>query len=155
MAAVSAQKKRIDDLEKTSEAIRRGGPIELDPLDAIDVDMDMDFDDAPRVPKPVPAPVSVGVRPAPRPAPLPVSVSASASAMNELGGLSEQKLQVLHKVYVDAKKRTGESSSLTLEGLRAQVAKQVPAIRAKHNCEAVDFKVVLKDGKAMLKAIPK
>jgi hypothetical protein len=122
----------------------RGGHA-IDALDSIDVDMD-GFDE--------PAPV---VRPvAPRPAaPRPVVPVPIAAAANDLGGLSEQKLQQLHKVYVDARKRTGEASSLTLEALRAQVAKQVPVIRAKHNCEAVDFKVVLKDGKAMLKAIPK
>lgn len=122
-------------------------PLTLDPLDAIDVDMD-GFDE------PAPAPKPVAPRPAPRPVAAPAPVPLAAAA-NDLGGLSEQKLQQLHKVYVDAKKRTGEASSLTLEALRAQVAKQVPVIRAKHNCEAVDFKVVLKDGKAMLKAIPK
>jgi len=128
------------------------GPVALDPLDAIDVDMD-GFDDD-EISRPAAKPAPVAPKPVPRPVPAAVPM-ASTAAMNDLGGLSEQKLQQLHKVYVDAKKRTGEASTLTLEGLRAQVAKQVPTIRAKHNCEGVDFKVVLKDGKAMLKAIPK
>jgi hypothetical protein len=142
-----ARKRDAQLAEQQQQAPQRTAPqpLALDPLDAIDVDMD-GFDEAVAAPKPA-AP-----RPAPRPAAAPVPM---VSAANELGGLSEQKLQQLHKVYVDAKKRTGEASTLTLEALRAQVAKQVPVIRAKHNCEAVDFKVVLKDGKAMLKAIPK
>ena len=97
-------------------------------------------------------------RPAP-PKPRPVSPKSPAppppSAAVAAGGISEQKLAQLHKVYIEAKRRTGEQSNLTLDALRAQVAKQVPVIQAKHGCEKVDFKVVLKDGKAMLKAIPK
>ena len=129
------------------------GPIAIDPFDAIDVDMD-GFDDD-EISRPAPKPVPLAPKPVPRPVAVSAGPSASTAAMNDLGGMSDQKLQQLHKVYVDAKKRTGEGSSLTLEALRAQVARQVPTIRAKHNCEAVDFKVVLKDGKAMLKAIPK
>ena len=71
------------------------------------------------------------------------------------GGPSDQQLQKLYKVYIDAKKRTGESTSLSFDALREQIAKQVPTIRQKHNCEFVDFKVVLREGKAMLKAVPK
>jgi hypothetical protein len=117
----------------------------LDPLDAVDVDMgSFDDDEAPAKPQQKPAP-----RPAPKSQPTAAPPPANAS------GMSEAKLQQLHKVYLEAKKRTGEQSNLTLDALRAQVAKQVPVIQAKHNCQQVDFKVVLKDGKAMLKAIPK
>ena len=137
-------------------------------LDGLAVDVDMGFDDddldvapkpAPR-PAPSPAPQNV-VRPVPRPAAgsnagsNAAAAASSAPPSSTLGGLSEQKLQQLHKVYVEAKRRTGEQSNLTLDALRAQVAKQVPAIQQKHGCQQVDFKVVLKDGKAMLKAIPK
>ena len=69
--------------------------------------------------------------------------------------LSDGRMQALYSVYMQAKKRTGEESNLTYDALVQQLKKQVPAIKAKHNCESVEFKVVLKDGKAMLKAIPK
>lgn len=80
-----------------------------------------------------------------------------AAASSAAGGeaISEQRLKQLYDVYMQAKRRTGETSSLTLEALKRQIDKQVPAIRARHNCERVEFKVVLKDGKAMLKAVPK
>lgn len=131
-------------------------PRPVSSLDDLAVDVDMGFDDedldAPK-PAPKPAPAANVPRPAPRPAAAAAPMTSPSSAT--LGGLSEQKLQQLHKVYVEAKRRTGEQSNLTLDALRAQVAKQVPAIQQKHGCQQVDFKVVLKDGKAMLKAIPK
>lgn len=125
-------------------------------FDDLAVDVDMGFDDDELRPA-----AAAPVRPAapanvPRPAPRPVAAAAPPSSSGPAaGGISEQKLQQLHKVYIEAKRRTGEQSNLTLDALRAQVAKQVPVIQQKHNCQQVDFKVVLKDGKAMLKAIPK
>jgi len=132
-----------------------------DPVDSIDVDMDQFNEDSlPGVSGLAPPAGANGngaPKPAPpKPAPRPTQPAATASKPGgDLGGLSEQRLQQLYKVYMDAKKRTGEASNLSFEALRTQIAKQVPQIRQKHNCEQVDFKVVLKDGKAMLKAIPK
>lgn len=88
-----------------------------------------------------PEPAARGPRPAPS--------SSSEDA------LSDDRVRRLYNVYMQAKKRTGEATNLTYESLRAQLEKQVPAIKAKHNCASVDFKVVMKDGKAMLKAVPK
>ncbi len=131
-----------------------------DPLDSIDLDMNS-FDDEPpaaapakpAAPKPQPRPAVAAA--APRPANGGGGGGGSGVGGGDLGGLSEQRLQMLYKVYMDAKKRTGEASNLSVDALRSQIAKQVPQIRQKHGCEQVDFKVVLKDGKAMLKAIPK
>lgn len=71
------------------------------------------------------------------------------------GSMSDDKMRRLYDVYMQAKKRTGEKTNLSYEGLAAQINKQIPALKAKHKCKDVEFKVVLKDGKAMLKAIPK
>lgn len=133
----------------------------VDSMEGFDVDIGgFDDDDAGPAPAPrpaVPRPQPAAPRPSPPSPPPPAQRPAAAAspAGGDLGGLSEARLQQLHKVYVDAKRRTGEQSSLTLDALRQQVARQVPAIRQKHGCEQVDFKVVLKDGKAILKAIPK
>ena len=71
-------------------------------LDAIDVDLD-GFDDDPLPAAPPPP------RPAPRPAaPAPRPQAPTPATAGDLGGLSEARLQQLHKVYVDAKRRTGE-----------------------------------------------
>ena len=79
----------------------------------------------------------------------------SRSAGDGDGGMGDDKMKRLYSVYMQAKKRTGESSNLSYDGLKKQLAKQIPKIKQKHGCEQVDFKVVLKNGKAMLKAVPK
>jgi hypothetical protein len=94
----------------------------------------------------------VGSKPSPKPVPAPIAGPASA---NGGGGMNDQSSKRLYDVYMQAKKRTGENSSLTMEALKKQIEKQIPQIKAKHNCNNVEFKVVLKDGKAMLKAVPK
>lgn len=87
------------------------------------------------------------------------SVAAAArgqSAANGGGqGMTDERMRRLYNVYMQAKKRTGERSNISFESLKAQLSKQIPAIQKKHNCKSVDFKVVLKNGKAMLKAVPK
>jgi hypothetical protein len=91
----------------------------------------------------------VGGKQVPRPVPAPVAGAGGGGAMND------QSIKRLYDVYMQAKKRTGENSSLTMEALKKQIEKQIPQIKAKHKCDNVEFKVVLKDGKAMLKAVPK
>ncbi len=71
------------------------------------------------------------------------------------GGMTDERMRRLYNVYMQAKKRTGERSNISFESLKAQLDKQIPAIKKKHNCQNVDFKVVLKNGKAMLKAVTK
>ncbi|MFZ9886947.1 MAG: MXAN_5187 C-terminal domain-containing protein [Myxococcota bacterium] len=83
------------------------------------------------------------------------SASAPAAAPPPAAAADDEKLRRLYNVYMQAKKRTGEASNLSLDGLRRQLEKQIPLIKQKHKCNEVDFKVVLKDGKAMLKAVPK
>lgn len=79
----------------------------------------------------------------------------AASADGGGGGVDDEKMRRLYNVYMQAKKRTGEQTNLSLDGLKRQLEKQIPAIKQKHGCKDVDFKVVLKNGKAMLKAVPK
>lgn len=133
-------------LAETLANAKRPSP---DSLDALDVDVGS-FDDDAVASLPPQRPVSPT---APARAPAPTTMPRPQAAAGD--GMSEQRLRQLYDVYMQAKKRTGESSSLTMEGLRRQIDKQIPAIKEKHKCAAVDFKVVLKDGKAMLKAVPK
>jgi hypothetical protein len=110
-----------------------------------DVDMSAGEDSGFGTPRPV-APV----RPA---APPPVAGATPGSTPG--GAPSDQRVQQIYQLYMQAKKTTGEVSTLTLDGLRAQLAKQMPVLQQKHAGKNIDFKVVLKDGKAMLKAVPK
>ncbi len=83
-------------------------------------------------------------------------VSAAPRAPSGDGGLSEQKIKAIYDAYVMAKKRTGEDTrSLTLDSVASSLKKQVPELMKQHNAKSVEFKVVIKDGKAILRALPK
>jgi len=72
------------------------------------------------------------------------------------GGMSDDKLRAVYDAYVTAKRRCQEDTSkLSYESVAATLRKQVPELLKQHNARAVEFKVVIKDGKASLKAVPK
>jgi hypothetical protein len=100
---------------------------------------------------PAAAPAANG---APKSAPAGVESPARRAPPPAAGG-EDEKMRRLYAVYMLAKKRTGEDLKLSFEGLKKQLEKQIPAIKQKHGCNNVDFKVVLKNGKAILKAVPK
>ena len=61
----------------------------------------------------------------------------------------------VHERKVEARQRTGESTSgLTYESLASRLRTQVPELMAHHKARNIEFKVVIKGGKAVLKAIP-
>lgn len=55
-----------------------------------------------------------------------------------------------------AKRRCGEDTSkLSLNAVADTLKKQVPELMRLHQAKSVEFKVVIKDGKAVLRALPK
>ena len=98
--------------------------------------------DAPSAPVPAAPPVAAAPA-APAPPPRPAEIP-------------EAQLRALFAAYVDAKRRCHEDvSRLTYEALARTIAKQVPELLAKHNATRVEFRVVVKDGRAVLKAVPR
>lgn len=92
-----------------------------------------------------PAEAKPSATPAPRPTPAPAP-----------GGVGEAKLRALFDDYVAAKRRCNEDvSRLTYEAVAKSIAKQVPDLMARFKAKSVDFRVEVKDGRAVLKAIPK
>jgi hypothetical protein len=70
--------------------------------------------------------------------------------------LSEKQLKALYNAYVTARQRTNESSDgITLDSLSKSLLKQVPTLLKKYDCKAIDFKVVIKDNRTVLKAVPR
>jgi hypothetical protein len=70
--------------------------------------------------------------------------------------LSDAKLRIVYDAYLSAKKRCSEDvSQLSFESVAAKLRKQVPQLMDKHKVGSVEFKILIKDGKAVLKAIPK
>lgn len=96
---------------------------------------------APGAPPAASAPPRDGARPAQTPVP---------------AGVGEAQLRTLYDAYVAAKRRCNEDvSRLTYEAVARSIAKQVPELMARFKAKSVDFKVEVKDGRAVLKAIPK
>lgn len=66
------------------------------------------------------------------------------------------KIRQLYEMYIDAKRKCGEDTSkLTYEKVCASIKAQIPQIKSKFNCNRVEFKVSIEDGRAKLKAVPK
>ena len=67
-----------------------------------------------------------------------------------------EKIRAVYDAYVQAKKKCNEDvSKLSLESVANSLRKQVPELLKTHKAKSVDFKVVIKDGKAVLRAVPK
>lgn len=89
-----------------------------------------------------------GVRISPPPPPAPGARPASS--------VSDDKVRAIYNAYLSAKRQCKESTEgVTLESISKTINTQVPQLLKAHNAKAVDFKVVIKNGKATLKAVPR
>ena len=71
-------------------------------------------------------------------------------------GLTNQKIKAIYDAYVMAKRRCGEDTKgLTLDSVASTLRKQVPELMKQHQAKSVEFKVVIKDGRAVLRALPR
>lgn len=104
-------------------------------------------------PKPPPATGPVAARPAPPPAPKP-PVQARPPAGSG-AGLSDERLKEIHSRLVDAKRQTNDGKAVTLDGLSKQLRAAEDNLRKQHGNRKIDFDVVIKDGKAVVKPIVK
>ena len=96
----------------------------------------------PADPRPNPAP-AVAARPAdPRPNP--------AAAAKDL---SDDRLKQLHRELIETKKKLNLDSSLSYDSLSKSLRDTERKLRAEHQGRSVDFQVVVKDGKAVVKPI--
>jgi len=90
-----------------------------------------------------------------RPPPLPAE-RAPPPAVAAAATMSESELRELFDAYVAAKKSCNEDvSRLSYDALARTVNKQAPEIAKKFQAKRVEFKVAVRDGKAVLTAVPK
>jgi hypothetical protein len=95
----------------------------------------------------VPAPLAASAHP---------PVAPRAPAPPPGARLGDSQLRELYDAYIAAKRRCNEDTTrLTYDAVAASVSKQIPEIMRQHNARSVEFKVVIKDGKARLTAVPK
>jgi len=77
-------------------------------------------------------------------------------ARNAAPEISDTNLRRLYDTYLVAKKRCGESTAgMTFESIASRIRAQVPDLLQKHKAKNIEFKVVIKGGKAILKAVPR
>jgi len=88
--------------------------------------------------------------------PTPAGQAPPSQTESGTGILSRQELETLYRRFVQAKKLCGEpTAGITLDTLAATVQKVGPKIMQEKGCSRVEFTVVIKDDRAILKAIPK
>jgi hypothetical protein len=69
--------------------------------------------------------------------------------------ISDANLRRLYDTYLVAKKRCGESTAgISFDSIASRIRAQVPELMQKHKAKNIEFKVVIKGGKAILKAVP-
>ncbi|HEY3254206.1 MAG TPA: MXAN_5187 C-terminal domain-containing protein [Polyangiaceae bacterium] len=90
-----------------------------------------------------------GTTPAKPAAPKPVASSASASAAS----VTDERVRELHARLVEAKRQTQDSAAVSMEGLAKSMKATEAKLREQHKNRKIDFDVVIKDGKAVLKPI--
>ncbi|MEZ4273249.1 MAG: MXAN_5187 C-terminal domain-containing protein [Myxococcota bacterium] len=61
----------------------------------------------------------------------------------------------LHSAFMEAGKKVGNPANVSIDALARTIAKQTAVIREQYKCQSVEFKVAIKDGRAILKAVPK
>lgn len=82
--------------------------------------------------------------------------SAPGVPLGGAGTIPDTKLRAIYDAYVVAKKRCNEDvSKISYEQMAMTLRKQVPELMKQHKAKSVEFKVVIKDGKAVLRALPK
>jgi hypothetical protein len=99
----------------------------------------------------VPERAAVPAQPPPLPVARPTQPATPAAAT-----MTEPELRALYDAYVAAKRSCNEDvSKVSYEALARTVSKQTPEIAARFKAKRVEFKVSVRDGKAVLTAVPK
>ncbi len=65
------------------------------------------------------------------------------------------ELKELHRSYLRARTQVGDSRPVPMENFAKSIEKQRSAIKQRFGCQSVEFKVAVKDGRAIVRAIPK
>jgi hypothetical protein len=70
--------------------------------------------------------------------------------------LSDERARQIYSAYVQAKRQAGESTAgLTYDRLAKSLRDQSAKLRAQHPNRALDYEVVTKDGKAVIRPVVK
>jgi hypothetical protein len=105
------------------------------------------------VPKPAADPVE---RMPPARPPAASRPDARPAVLSEDNSLSPIRMRQIYGQFVEAKRKANESTaSVTYEKIAANLENAAKELRAKHKARSVDFEVVMKNGKPVLKPVVK
>lgn len=77
------------------------------------------------------------------------------AATPESSALTKERLGQLHGELLEQKRKLNQAPDTSLSKLEEKLRAAEAALRAKHGDRAIDFKVIVKDGKAMVKPVVK
>ena len=93
------------------------------------------------------APIIPGTTPAKASAPKPAAAAAASASV------IDDRVRELHARLLEAKRQTQDGAKVSLEGLAKSMQATEAKLREQHKNRKIDFDVVIKDGKAVLKPI--
>jgi glutamate mutase epsilon subunit len=65
--------------------------------------------------------------------------------------LSDDRVRELHARLTDAKRQVNDAGSVSMDGLARQLRAAEQDLRKRHGNRKIDFDVVIRDGKAVVK----
>ncbi len=81
---------------------------------------------------------------------------ADVAAQGGRGDMAEPRVREIYKEFIEAKRRSNESTAaITYDKLADSLRKQMDKLKTEHKDRRIDFAVVTKDGKTMIKPIIK
>lgn len=92
-------------------------------------------------------------RPSVRPAP--ARPAAASSAVPPPPGMTEAETRDLYNSYVSARQRVGTRGEVTYDKLMRTLHEQAPRIMEQYKARGVQYSVVVKEDRVVLKALPK
>jgi hypothetical protein len=107
------------------------------------------------VPRPLPAPAAAAASASASAGGAPVAQRAAARPRAEgaQAVLSEERLRELHARLIDVKRKNNERGNVSLDKLARSLRDAEAKLREKHANRRIDFDVVVKNGKVVLKPI--
>jgi hypothetical protein len=81
-------------------------------------------------------------------APAPAAAAAPPST-----GLSDERVRQLHADLASARQKLNVTSTISVDSLAKSLRETEAKLRAQHGGRAVDFQVVIKDGKPIVKPL--
>lgn len=94
-----------------------------------------------------------GSAPAARPAPQAMAARTAVRPTGSGAGLSDQRIAELHRELVAAKQRNREGGKVSVNGLAKSLRAAEAKLKKQHKDRTIDFDIIVKNGKAVVKPI--